>query len=57
MRAIYTNGMVYEGNMTKDGKRNGFGVLYDGENALIGWFKDDANHGNHVITKGAGWDV
>ena len=57
MRAIYTNGMVYEGNMTKDGKRNGFGVLYDGENALVGWFKDDANHGNHVITKGAGWDV
>ena len=28
MRAIYQNGNIYEGNMTPDGKLNGWGILY-----------------------------
>ena len=56
-RAVYTNGMVYEGTMSKSGLRNGFGILYNGEMALVGWFVDDANHGNGYMVQDKEWKI
>jgi len=43
--------------MSTNGKRNGWGILYDGPFIVIGWFKDDANHGNSMILNGKSWAV
>ena len=49
--------MVYEGNMTSNGMRNGWGILYDGEYMLIGWFLNDIHHGNVIMAKGKEWSI
>ena len=34
---------MYEGSMSKDGKRNGWGILYKADTIVMGWWKDDYN--------------
>ena len=31
VRVIYSNGSIYEGQMTPDGLRNGYGVMFQGQ--------------------------
>ena len=39
VRAVNKEGYVYEGNMTQDGERNGFGRLYHSNgSSYIGWW-------------------
>jgi len=48
VRVIYPQGSIYEGNMTPDGKRNGWGIYYDAsfDYVSIGWRKDNLRNGN-----------
>jgi len=48
VRAIYSSGYVYEGNMTPDGNKNGFGVQFFGSYAFASWWKDNLYHGNFI---------
>ena len=43
--------------MTPDCMRNGWGILYEGNMILAGWFKDDNNHGNCMIICGEEWKI
>ena len=48
VRVIFDNGNIFEGNMTPDGKINGWGVHYFGsETVMIGWRKDGLWEGNY----------
>ena len=43
VRVIAKNRWIYEGNITPDEKRNGFGrlIIFNSGSSLIGWFKND----------------
>ena len=47
VRFIYPNGDVYEGEYSR-GSYNGFGVLYQADSILIGWWKDRQRIGNYI---------
>ena len=38
VRAVYYSGGIYEGQMTPDGKPNGWGILYAGAFIRVGWW-------------------
>ena len=42
VRAVYYSGGIYEGQMTPDGKPNGWGILYAGAFIRVGWWQDFA---------------
>ena len=42
VRMLYRSGRIFEGNVTADGLKNGFGVVYyNPETICLGWFKND----------------
>ena len=59
VRAIYSNGWIYEGGMTPSGLRNGFGVWYVGisNEVHIGWWKDSLPHGNYMCCDADKWAI
>ena len=56
VRAVYYSGGIYEGQMTPDGKPNGWGILYAGAFIRVGWWKDFAQSGNNMKLDG-NWNV
>jgi len=49
VRKIDKDGDIYEGNVTSDGKKNGWGILYSDENEIeMGWYKNGYRNGNVV---------
>jgi len=49
VRAIQADGRIYEGNMTLDGNKNGFGVLIHSNGyAYACWWRDNVFHGNFI---------
>ena len=52
VRVVYPYGHVYEGQMTPNGNKNGWGILYNGMYLMIGWFADDCCVGNCIELDG-----
>ena len=52
VRAIYRDGELYEGEMSRDGSCNGWGVRYcwEGDQIKVGWWNNNTLVGNCVIT-------
>ena len=48
VRAIYDNGWIYEGNMTPNRKRNGWGICYTGDKIFVGWWSEGSSNGNMI---------
>ena len=44
-------GYLYEGMMSEDGKRNGWGIWYPTRYTRIGWWENDFLHGNSIVVK------
>ena len=48
---------MYEGNMSPDGQRDGFGIWYPDHYTRIGWFKDDSMYGNCITVRAKNWTI
>ena len=64
VRSLDCRGALYEGQMTSDGKYNGFGILYqasyadeDKDMIYIGFWKNGQRHGNSYHIEANSWKV
>ena len=46
VRVISASGSIYEGQMINNGKKNGWGIHYGGNQIHIGWYNEGLLNGN-----------